>query len=397
MKGKYTQDQIDEFTYQLLKAIVESPNLKLKINSIRSGGQTGFDEAGAKAGIKLGIPVTVLAPKGWKFRDINGKDISDEKLFKERFNISTKTVDKPPFNFAPKEIKKEVLELFDSNPKLANQVYKKFLGIDHDFSMDSFMPKKHWKIGHIIDNPTEAANICDNTQIKVLNYILNKYGKPSERGTFYANPVTIWAKSPINNKQIFHHTVAVRLEDGVYLYDMPQSEFIEYISENVGRVIKEYSPRLIKYTPENLKKYYGTSEENLHKQDSVILTDDLKIIPIQVTPQQKQQAVQSYSEYVEQTGKRDIEGFNNVLNKNKQISNPILSKEQKETVKTPTIQHIADHDSDLGKDKKGYEQFRIYERIDNQDGYSLAYGKPIKIKGFEEFDFYLAENQEGRP
>jgi hypothetical protein len=173
MKGKYTQDQVDEFTYKLLKAIIESPNLKLKINSIRSGGQTGFDEAGAKAGIKLGIPVTVLAPKGWKFRDINGKDISDEKKFKERFN--------------------------------------------------------------------------------------------------------------------------------------------------------------------------------------------------------------------------------NVLNKNKQISNPILSKEQKETVKTPTIQHIADHDSDLGKDKKGYEQFRIYERIDNQDGYSLAYGKPIKIKGFEEFDFYLAENQEGRP
>jgi predicted NAD-dependent protein-ADP-ribosyltransferase YbiA (DUF1768 family) len=336
MRDKYTQEQVDKFTYDLLKAIVESSDLKVKISSIRTGGQTGFDEAGAKAGIKLGIPVTVLAPKGWKFRDINGKDISNEKLFKERFNNENQNVKeqgneiksteknedpnrnitgKSKFNFAPKEIKKEVLELFDSNPKLANQVYKKFLGIDHDFSMDSFMPKKHWKIGHIIDNPTEAANICDNTQIKVLNYILNKYGKPSERGTFYANPVTIWTKSPINDKQIFHHTVAVRLEDGVYLYDMPQSEFIEYISENVGRVIKEYSPRLIKYTPENLKKYYGTSEENLHKQDSVILTDDLKIIPIQVTPQQKQQAVQSYSEYVEQTGKRDIEGFRQFVDK----------------------------------------------------------------------------------
>lgn len=85
MKGKYTQEQVDEFTYQLLKAVIESPNLKTKIESIRTGGQTGFDEAGAKAGIRLGIPTLILAPKGWKFRDITGKDISDEKQFKDRF------------------------------------------------------------------------------------------------------------------------------------------------------------------------------------------------------------------------------------------------------------------------------------------------------------------------
>jgi hypothetical protein len=85
MKGKYTQQQVDDFTYQLLKAVTESPELKTKIESVRTGGQTGFDEAGAKAGIKLGIPTTVLAPKGWKFRDINGTDISSEQQFKARF------------------------------------------------------------------------------------------------------------------------------------------------------------------------------------------------------------------------------------------------------------------------------------------------------------------------
>ena len=89
MKGKYTQQQIDDFTYNLLKAIIESPNLKVKIESIRTGGQTGFDEAGAKAGIKLEIPTLILAPKDWKFRDVNKKDISDEKQFKDRFNIPT--------------------------------------------------------------------------------------------------------------------------------------------------------------------------------------------------------------------------------------------------------------------------------------------------------------------
>ena len=90
MKGKYTQQQVDEFTYQLLKAVIESPKLKVKINSIRTGGQTGFDEAGAKAGIKLGIPTTILAPKGWTFRNKEGQDISDETLFKARFGEKSK-------------------------------------------------------------------------------------------------------------------------------------------------------------------------------------------------------------------------------------------------------------------------------------------------------------------
>ena len=88
MKGKYTQEQIDNFTYDLLNQVLNSSNLKTKIESIRSGGQTGFDEAGAKAGIKLGLPTIVLAPKNWTFRNINGQDISNEQQFKNRFNTN---------------------------------------------------------------------------------------------------------------------------------------------------------------------------------------------------------------------------------------------------------------------------------------------------------------------
>lgn len=87
MRGRYTQQQVDEFTYQLLRAVTESPNLKNKITSIRTGGQTGFDEAGAKAGVRLGISTSVLAPKGWKFRNKSGQDISSEKSFKDRFAV----------------------------------------------------------------------------------------------------------------------------------------------------------------------------------------------------------------------------------------------------------------------------------------------------------------------
>ena len=86
LKGKYTQEQIDEYIYNVLNGVVNHPDLKNEIESIRSGGQTGIDEAGAKAGIRLGIKTTILAPKGWLYRDINKQDIYDEKSFKARFD-----------------------------------------------------------------------------------------------------------------------------------------------------------------------------------------------------------------------------------------------------------------------------------------------------------------------
>jgi hypothetical protein len=95
MKGKYTQDQVDNFTYELLKAVVNSPNLKNKITSVRTGGQTGFDEAGAKAAARLGLPTMILAPKGWAYRNIEGRDIYDEKSFKARFDNNRTNITSP--------------------------------------------------------------------------------------------------------------------------------------------------------------------------------------------------------------------------------------------------------------------------------------------------------------
>ncbi len=86
MKGKHTQDQVDAFTYDLLLNVLGSPNLNVPIDSIRTGGQTGFDEAGTKAAMRLGVPNLVLAPKGWKFRNESGTDVSSESRFKGRFH-----------------------------------------------------------------------------------------------------------------------------------------------------------------------------------------------------------------------------------------------------------------------------------------------------------------------
>jgi hypothetical protein len=98
----------------MLNKVVNSPNLKTKIESIRTGGQTGFDEAGAKAAIKLGIPTMILAPKGWTFRDITGKDISNEKQFKARFQESIKSTN--PLSEID-SIKNEIKEYIAMLPK----------------------------------------------------------------------------------------------------------------------------------------------------------------------------------------------------------------------------------------------------------------------------------------
>lgn len=81
----WNQEQADSEVYILLSEIMEG--LKEPLTLIRSGGQTGFDEAGIKAAVKLEIPALCLAPKGWMFRDENGNDIKDEKRFKARFSF----------------------------------------------------------------------------------------------------------------------------------------------------------------------------------------------------------------------------------------------------------------------------------------------------------------------
>ena len=85
MRNIYKQKDLDRFVYYLLKDVLEHPDLKAKIIKIRTGGQSGLDEAGAKAGILLDIPTLVLCPKGWLFRNTKGDDIENEILFKERF------------------------------------------------------------------------------------------------------------------------------------------------------------------------------------------------------------------------------------------------------------------------------------------------------------------------
>lgn len=70
-----SQDFINLFVYEVISKVHEYH----KIEKIFTGGQTGVDMAGAITGIKLGIPVEITFPAGFKQRFEDRKDITQTK------------------------------------------------------------------------------------------------------------------------------------------------------------------------------------------------------------------------------------------------------------------------------------------------------------------------------
>lgn len=86
-KYGYSQHTCDELVHLFLNDVFSHNSFDCRIKLIRSGGQSGFDESGIKAALKLGIPAICHFPKGWKFINEHGQAICDEKLFKKRFEV----------------------------------------------------------------------------------------------------------------------------------------------------------------------------------------------------------------------------------------------------------------------------------------------------------------------
>ena len=88
--GIYSMKQSQSYYNDLMTQILMKLQDKgVTISEIRSGGQTGIDEAGIIAAQRLGIPNEVHSTANFMFRDKSGKDISDEQAFKNRFSPFT--------------------------------------------------------------------------------------------------------------------------------------------------------------------------------------------------------------------------------------------------------------------------------------------------------------------
>ena len=94
-KLKETQERYNEEMERILNDLLA---LGVSISEIRTGGQTGIDEAGIIAAQRLGIPNEVHTTSDFKFRDESGKDISNEKAFKARFQQGQDSQGEQPVN-----------------------------------------------------------------------------------------------------------------------------------------------------------------------------------------------------------------------------------------------------------------------------------------------------------
>jgi len=67
MDAGYTQEEIDTYMSNILKAVVNSKDLSTPITQVITTGQTGIAEAFTKAATELGINARVIAPQGYTY------------------------------------------------------------------------------------------------------------------------------------------------------------------------------------------------------------------------------------------------------------------------------------------------------------------------------------------
>lgn len=122
---KESQEYYDELLTTIIKGLIDKG---ITVSAIRSGGQTGIDEAGIKAAINLNIPAEVHSTSNFKFRNKQGIDISNKAQFKLRFgnyeNISDDTDTYISFNLEDERRriygygKTPILEVLDENGEI---------------------------------------------------------------------------------------------------------------------------------------------------------------------------------------------------------------------------------------------------------------------------------------
>ena len=147
---KDTQSQYDAKLIDIIKGLQAKG---ITISEIRSGGQTGIDEAGAKAGQFLNIKTTITSTSDFKFRNKQGVDISNEQAFKARFVSTNKYVNHYTGNIVNDG---NTIFVFGSNPegrhgagaaKVAREQFGAKYGIGEGITGNSYaLPTKDLRV-----------------------------------------------------------------------------------------------------------------------------------------------------------------------------------------------------------------------------------------------------------
>ena len=128
-------------------------------------------------------------------------------------------------------------------------------------------------IGSKVNQENRLDNLCIYTSHWAIGQ-LKKIGLTS------VHMVTFKAKSPVMDKLIGHHAALLNIGGKLYLYDMPQTEYIHRTEKEIannqyeGIIVDNYKPRLIEFSVENLVRYYGVPREDAALADAKWSVED---------------------------------------------------------------------------------------------------------------------------
>lgn len=128
-------------------------------------------------------------------------------------------------------------------------------------------------IGSKVNQENRLDNLCVYTGHWAIGQ-LKKIGLTS------VHMVTFKAKSPVMDKLIGHHAALLNIGGKLYLYDMPQTEYIHRTEKEItnnqyeGIIVDNYKPRLIEFSVENLVRYYGVPREDAALADAKWSVED---------------------------------------------------------------------------------------------------------------------------
>lgn len=82
MRNGISQKMTDSFVEYVLRALADGG---INVEEVRSGGQSGVDEAGIHAAQRIGRSCSILCPKGYRFSDVRGLEHRGYQAFTARF------------------------------------------------------------------------------------------------------------------------------------------------------------------------------------------------------------------------------------------------------------------------------------------------------------------------
>ena len=140
--------------------------------------------------------------------------------------------------------------------------FNKLLNDDFTVNLESWNDGNNsYSIGSKVNAKNPLNNLCIGTSAYCIGLLENLGFKPHR--------IAFIAASPVMNTNISHKVALFKYNGKLYIYDMPQSEFISKTNKTFGDknqyyegiITNNYTPRLIELTEENLINNYGTTIE----------------------------------------------------------------------------------------------------------------------------------------